>query len=338
MPGTFIISLDFELHWGVRDERRIEDYPEIEGAPLAVQALLTLFERRAIEATWAAVGLLMLDGRADAEAASPRRRPGYVDRQRLAYEEFPNLGDDREADPYHFAPHLIRKIVSAPGQELGTHTFSHYYCLEPGETVDDFAADIETALRVAEDRFGVRPRSIVFPRNQVSPTHLEVCKQAGLISYRGVQSGWMHAAAAQQGQGAARRGLRLIDSYLPLSRIQPPSLTAGLVNLPASAFLRPYNPRLVRGDELKLRRITAALEQAAQTGGCFHLWWHPHNFGRNLGPNLEFLCRILDAFESLRDRYGMQSRNMGTAAEEFLAMNRAQPKRTRPIPMAEQRS
>lgn len=316
MPGTFTISLDFELHWGVRDHSRVEDYPELDGVHLAVNTLLDLFSRRGIEATWAAVGLLMLDGLADAKASSPTRRPQYEDPRLSAYQEFAHLPGS--TDPHHFAPELVRKIVSTPGQELGTHTFSHYYCLEPGESVDDFAADLETALSIAESRFGTRPRSIVFPRNQVCPPHLDVCRSLGITCFRGVQRGWMHGATAHASQNFARRGLRLADSYLPLSAPGVATIEGGLVNLPASAFLRPFSPRLASMDGLRQRRIADAMRATAQRGGLFHLWWHPHNFGRNLGANLEFLCAVLDVFDALRTRYGMQSRSMGGAADDIL--------------------
>ena len=57
--GTFVISLDFELLWGVRDQRTIADYgANILGVRQVVPALLDLFAERNIACTWATVGLL----------------------------------------------------------------------------------------------------------------------------------------------------------------------------------------------------------------------------------------------------------------------------------------
>ena len=313
------MSLDFELHWGVRDHSSVDAYPELRGARRAVKALLHLFEKRELEATWAAVGLLMLNGRADAESTSPQARKLYSNHQLSAYQEFPNLGRNPIVDPLHFAPDLIEQIVHTPGQELGTHTFSHYYCLEPGANLEDFSADLNTALNVAQDRFGVRPRSIVFPRNQVHGNYLKVCRDMGLLSYRGVQGGWMHQAGGQHvNEGLSRRGLRLVDSYFPLSKRRAPQVDGGLVNIPASAFLRPYSSKSQLLDPLRIRRINKEMERAARDGGVFHLWWHPHNFGRNLGLNLHVLCQVLDHFGRLRDRYGMESRCMAGVARAVL--------------------
>jgi hypothetical protein len=43
-PGTFIISLDFELHWGIRDVKTVEQYREnLIGVRRAVPAMLATF-------------------------------------------------------------------------------------------------------------------------------------------------------------------------------------------------------------------------------------------------------------------------------------------------------
>lgn len=83
-----------------------------------------------------------------------------------------------------------------------------------------------------------------------------------------------------------------------------------LVNVPSSRFLRPFNARLAPLDGLRLRRIEKAMEQAALTGGTFHLWWHPENFGVDLAENLHMLGQVLDVFERLRGEHGMWSRSM----------------------------
>ena len=78
----------------------------------------------------------------------------------------------------------------------------------------------------------------------------------------------------------------------------------------SSRFLRPYSRRLAPLDGLRLRRITKAMEQAARTGGTFHLWWHPENFGRSLSENMAMLTKVLDQVQRLQDAYGLQSRAM----------------------------
>jgi len=52
------------------------------------------------------------------------------------------------------------------------------------------------------------------------------------------------------------------------------------------------------------------MTRAARDGRTYHLWWHPHNFGRNIDANMARLDRIIAHFRSLRDKYGMESATM----------------------------
>ena len=57
MPGTLIVSLDFELFWGMLDVCPLDDYREhVLGGRRAIPELLALFEKYGIHATWAAEG------------------------------------------------------------------------------------------------------------------------------------------------------------------------------------------------------------------------------------------------------------------------------------------
>ena len=69
-PGVLVISLDFELFWGVRDNRSIEDYKEnLLGGRLAIPQILDLFDSYNIHATWATVGFLCFDQKTELVAA-----------------------------------------------------------------------------------------------------------------------------------------------------------------------------------------------------------------------------------------------------------------------------
>ena len=69
------------------------------------------------------------------------------------------LGRDEIEDPFHFGRSLLEQIRSYPGQEVGTHTFSHYFCLEPTQDLAVFRADLEAAFRGGgEDRCQTRVR------------------------------------------------------------------------------------------------------------------------------------------------------------------------------------
>jgi peptidoglycan/xylan/chitin deacetylase (PgdA/CDA1 family) len=318
--SSFVISLDFELYWGVKDHVRIDDYREnLLGVRHAIPGMLSLFRQYDVHATWATVGMLFSETREQLIENSPALRPSYRNRTLSNYELMSDVGRDEESDPYHFAGSLIRVIRDTPGQELATHTFSHYYCLEAGQTVETFRADLQAAIQAA-GRFGVQIRSIVFPRNQFRREYLETCVEAGLKAYRGNPRHWLYqpAVSAREKRAFLKRGLRLADNYVNISgthvQIEKED-SAGIVNVPASRFLRPFSQRFRRFEAMRLRRIHSDLEATAQRGGLYHLWWHPHNFGANTAENLAFLERVLERFARLRETHGMQSLSMAEYAE-----------------------
>lgn len=316
-PGLFVISLDFELHWGVRDHAPVEAYREnLLGVRTVVPALLARFAQRDVHATWATVGILFAATREQALAHAPRRRPAYTRPALDPYIELERAGAGEREDPFHFAATLVDQVATCPHQELGTHTFSHYYCLEPGPTVADFEADLAAASAIGA-RHGHVVRSIVFPRNQFDDAHLAAFHRAGGQVFRGNPDVWFWRPHASAGERPTTRAVRFADAYAPATWPKParPRLhESGLVDVPATRFLRPWSPALAHLEPLKLRRIAAEMTRAARRGELFHLWWHPHNFGRHPAQNLAMLDRILDLFDTLRHAEGMVSATMAEAA------------------------
>lgn len=311
--SAFVVSLDFELHWGVRDVHGpFSDYIQnIRGARDAIPRILDLFVEYEIAATWATVGFLFADSREELEAFSPQLRPRYVDPRLDPYRE--PLGLDERDDPLHFAPSLVRQIHSTPRQEIATHTFSHYYCLEAGSDHESFRQDIASAMEIARAK-GIDVKSIVLPRNQWNPSFASALTELGIRCYRGNQLGWMYESEAKTTESPGKRGARLLDAYYPITDWRGTSWHSvlrgvGAYNVEASCFLRPSKGRDWQ-DRLRLRRIARAMASAAEAGTIFHVWWHPHNFGRYTSNNLVQLRRILDHFDMLRSRFGMKSMTM----------------------------
>jgi peptidoglycan/xylan/chitin deacetylase (PgdA/CDA1 family) len=312
--GALVISLDFELHWGVRD-KCTPDGPYREnllGARKAIPRILDLFEEFDVAATWATVGFLFAESRREREEFSPAVRPQYADQRLRPYAE--PTGENEDDDPLHYAGSLIARIASQPKQEIATHTFSHYYCQEPGETREAFAADLSRAVAIAH-RHGIDVRSIVFPRNQFRPGYESVLKEAGIICYRGNEPHWMYQPRPRRQETLAVRAPRLLDHYVSLSgskvvRWEEVLQPSGLCDARSSMFLRPYSPQRKSFESIRLRRIAGGIRAAAEQRGIFHLWWHPHNFGANTDDNLDFLRNVLDVFSRCRQTHGMKSLSM----------------------------
>lgn len=308
MTGSLVISLDFELYWGVHDKRAVASYePNLSGTREAVARTLELFESRQIAATWATVGALFAKDREHALAASPTTRTSYTDGGLSPW----HLIDEYAVDPVHlFAPEWVSRIAETPLQEVATHTFSHTYFLEDGCDKAAKRADLAAAHAVAR-AMNVQLQSIVFPRNQYDADTLEVCADAGLECYRGNPESMLYRPRPDSQQTLPIRALRLIDSYIPLTRMSPETTRAGrLVNVPATRFLRPYSKRLASLERLRIDRLITEMTANIRRGEMFHLWWHPHNFGQNTDENLQALDRIIDAFVQLRETQGAASRTM----------------------------
>jgi peptidoglycan/xylan/chitin deacetylase (PgdA/CDA1 family) len=325
VAGLFVISLDFELAWGVRGDVAPGYRANLLGVRQAVLALLDLFARHGIHATWATVGMLFFDRKDDLLRAFPSLLRDDPRGARAPHAHLDAMGADERSDPLHLARSLVLRIRDTPHQEIATHTFSHYECLAPGDHAHLFAADLDAALAAAAG-LDIPIHSIVFPQNQYAAAHLDLCARRGLRVFRGAAPGRLYQPRSRRDDRAWHRLGRLVDAYLPVVRLpgQPderpsgPSRDAsGLINVPASRFLRPHEPRLSGLAPLKLRRITGALTAAAERGGLYHLWWHPHNFGVHLAENMTLLESVLACYAALRDRHGMRSATMAEAAAEL---------------------
>lgn len=318
--GALVISLDFELMWGVRD-RIGSNHPytvNLRGARAAIPRLLELFEEFDVAATWATVGFLFATSRREREEVTPLMRPYYADPRLSPYDE--KTGEDEEEDPLHFAGSLIERIRRTPRQEIATHTFSHFYASERGQSQETFRADLEAALTIAARR-GIEIESIVFPRNQHNPRYDSILIEKGIKAFRGnpTSYAWQFANNAES-RGVGKRAVRLIDSYLSVTGAGTtpwPHVVQenGLANVRASYPIRPYMPRLKSLDSARLRRIKNSMRHAARNREIFHIWWHPHNFGRFTDENLRFLRNVLDCLNHWRREEAMLSLTMAEVAK-----------------------
>ena len=323
--GKFVISLDFELFWGVRDLLTIDGYGEhIVGVRKAIPAMLSLFSKYNVSVTFSTVGFLFARDRDELKKYLPQLKPTYRQQNLSPYESIGQIGFDEFDDPYHFGHSLLSMIADNKQHEIGSHTFSHYYCLEPGQDLAQFEADLQAAVNIATLK-QVQVRSLVFPRNQFNAGYLEACRRNGIVAYRGNPDSGLYAARDGQSETAARRGLRLLDAYLNISGHNchsPEYILASVIpNIAASRFLRPFSKRLAFADGLRLRRITSAMSHAASENKLFHLWWHPHNFGKDLEQNIGFLEKILQHYSILHNQSGFQSQTMASLADELINNN-----------------
>lgn len=318
MPGTLIVSLDFELFWGMLDCSTLEAYQDnVLGGRKAIPQLLELFRKYDIHATWATVGYLFADDYEELSRYFPERQlcPSYADEKLNPYTWFGQIGKNEEEAPCFYAPSLIRLVSETPGQEIGSHTFCHYYCREAGQTPEQFAADMGAARAIAKAK-GYDVTSVVLPRNQCEPEYTEVLRNLGFTAYRDEENDWIHETIKFR---PLLRALRLMDVYFPLTGRGGyiPKNENGIWNLVGSRMYKPFFPALGFLEGWKLRRIKAQMRHAAKKGLTFHLWWHPHNIGLRTEEHLQQLEELFAYYTELKETYGMTSQNMREAAEKL---------------------
>jgi len=321
MAGIFTISLDYELHWGVFDKRDREARKTCyEHTIKLVPQLLQAFEAYKVQVTWATVGAMFAEDEASFWQYAPEKKPAYLQEKFNAYHWVKENGIQQKDTGAHFAKDSILLIENFEGQELATHTYAHFYCLEPGQTVAEFAADLNAVQAIALDTVGKKMTSLVFPRNQFNDDYLAACYQAGITIIRSNPNTWYWTGIANDETSLQRKIFRTGDTYLPIGN-HTYSLNKVVAQnnlpicLPASRLLREYDAKYNFLNVLRLKRVLAEMTYAAKEGKCYHLWWHPENFGTNPTESMKDVMVILQHFKWLKAKYGMVSYNMKEMAK-----------------------
>lgn len=317
--GYFVVSLDFELFWGMADKYTLKEYGEnVRGVRTALPRILELFTKYDIHATWATVGMLMAHSHEELRALMPPQnlRPTYSDPRMSSYHyiEETHIGKSESDDVYHYGSSLVELILKTRHQELANHTFSHMYILDGNTNMSEVLAhDLDLHASIS-NTYNTKTTSIVFPRNQVNAEALRMCFKKGMTAYRGNENHILYSARTEREQSLVIRAFRLLDHYINISghHTYPlPSQVDGLPrNIPSSQFLRPFMSLLSFLEPLRMYRIKSSMTHAAKRGEIFHLWWHPHNFGINQEQNFKNLTTLLEHYKKLQTQYGMRSTSM----------------------------
>lgn len=313
--GTLVISLDFELIWGVFDHiDPLSKLNYFENTRKLIPQLCQLFADNKIAVTWATVGMLMHENWEDWLAFQPKEKPNYANKSLNPY-RFGLEHKDIVPESLFFAPDLVHKIQQTPFQEMATHSYSHYYCLEKGESLQAFDADLERAVAVAQ-RFNLPLKSLVFPRNQYTESHIQLCAKWGIESVRTNPNIWFWDNECTKSP-LLKKVFRTGDAYMPIANMvyeknQIKSNT-GVILQPASRFYRPFGSSQTQR-LLHRKRVFDEMTAAAKNNNIYHLWWHPHNFGNEPEICLQELKMLINHFIKLQEKYGMQSNTMGQIA------------------------
>ena len=313
MNGRFIISLDYELLWGLSgwNNNQITEYlSHIQQANFALREILNLLEKYDVKVTIAFVGCMNFQTEEELLTTMNSWEPQYKRQLFSAFSSVVPYARQKNAMNYLFATKYIEELSHKSLVELGSHTFSHYYCLEEGSNPMDFRQDIKHVVQNAR-KSRIHLSTIIFPRNQVSDDYLLICAKEGFTHYRGMLNTGLYKSEKTQSRYSIKGALRFLDAYINLSGYQTYTwdscFDSVLVNVPGSRFLRPYSKKLRWFEWLKIRRIKQSMEYAAKHGEIFHLWWHPHNFGLDTVNNLDNLEQLCKHYKLLSQKYAYKS-------------------------------
>lgn len=316
--GSFVISLDYEIHWGVFDAMTLEAYGDnLKNVNTVIDRLLLLCDKYQVKITFATVGMLFAGSKSTLRKFNPKNIPSYNNTSLNAYDLMQNVGLDEQNDNLHYAKSTIQKIKQNGLHEIGTHTYSHYNCLALGQTLEQFNADIIAAKEIAKP-MGIDVESIVFPKNQVNDSYLKVCYENGIKSYRGTEESAIYNTKSSPLKKKLipliRLG-RLIDGYFNLTGhntydVEKLNADNKIINLPSSRFLRPFHSKLSFLEAKKVKRVIKSMKYAAVHNEMYHLWWHPHNFGADMDENFDNLENIFKAFTDLKALHNFESKTM----------------------------
>lgn len=311
--GLFLITLDFEMLWGIEVQKASPEWRmRVSNVHAVIPRLLDLFEQYDVSATFASVGMLFHVDMASVRTGCPDLLPSYENDRLSPYRFLSQLGED--AAVYYCGRHLLDEIAESGRHEIASHTYCHYYCLAKGQMPEQFRADLLKNIAVAA-ACGRIIDSLVFPRNEFNPTYLNICKEMGITVVRSNSSQWMWKDGGQMGPWLPRqirRACRLLDCYVgPYNNFSPSDLTVSpVVQVPASRFLRPVSKSGKLFESLRLKHIKNEMTHAAKHGLGYQLWWHPHNMGTDMDENFSFLEKILSHYSHLRTDYDFRSVTM----------------------------
>ena len=306
--GSFIISLDFEMMWGAifNDSVKAGYQHRTPYVKKIIPELLRLFKKYNMHATWAIVGGIACSNKEEALLyASSSVKDPYSEQ---SLKDFIRRIPENCADLY-FNKNLVNAIAMTKGQEIGTHTFSHFYYFEHGTPQIKLKDELVSSCNVLNTFEMVNVKTLVLPKNQVSEDIYSSMHEMGLSIIRGIQRNKRFNKTSK-----FLKYLRFIDAYIPIcgdaSYEYSEIFHDGIFDCRASRFWRTYLSKLSFLEPLKIYRIKRELTFAAKHNRVYHLWFHPHNLSSDYEKNLKQLEKLLIHFKKLENKYGMQSLNM----------------------------
>ncbi len=247
--GVFVISLDFELLWGVRDKRTSPTMAPISSASAAPSRPCSICSTSGRSpATWATVGFLFCADKDELIESLPAQRPAYRDRRLSPYDDLDHARPRRRQRSLSITGCRCCADRGAAGATRSARTrFRISIAWRRGAIPPAFRADLAAAQPAAARR-GIRLTSIVFPRNQMRRSICGFAARWGFRPFVATSRPGFIRAPATASKGRCGRGSprRQLSADRGRRRCASPVMTEGLVDIASSRFLRPAGVRFER--------------------------------------------------------------------------------------------
>ena len=87
-----------------------------------------------IRATWATVGdANLFKDKKELMNNLPSNLPSYSNMEFSPYGKLGSIGENEVQDPFHYGQSCLKKFIEYQGQEISTHTFSHFIVWKKGK-------------------------------------------------------------------------------------------------------------------------------------------------------------------------------------------------------------
>jgi hypothetical protein len=263
--GSFIISIDLELAWGVWDKLNSQSIQKIiEYERKICSNLIKIFDENEIPVTWAVVAALL-----------DSKNKMITDQNQKAW----------------YAPDILEKILNSKMKHLiASHSYNHKEfdkCSK--EQIDQ---DFEKSIHFFK-LININPDVFVFPRNQVF--HLDILKKYKFKTYRSVDKSWykkVYMFNKQLGKIS-----NLIDKIIPIktNSVKPSVDKFGLTEMPTSILLLSKNGvRSLATNYSMFKKIKDGIDLAINRNECFHVWFHPSNFYFKTEKQFDLLKKTIE--------------------------------------------
>jgi hypothetical protein len=282
MTGSLLISLDCEGKWGFADDPSIIDSEAIVDRNLrdAYDFLFRSLDHHQLRATFAVVGLFAAGReRAEHHIQSVGEEPGY-----RRWLEVPRRAMSIGRTEGWFFEELPQKVIASGRHELASHGYSHIPFGFPGASRETARHELGEMQSISnEHSWGID--SMVYPRNDVA--HTEILREYGILRHR----------TSTEPVSFYERMRGLVGEFNVGTTSDPTPGASGAISPGRFLNWRAGPRRLVpaKVTALRWRRIC---EHAMRSGGCAHIWFHPHNVvtGRHQRELVEEVLKISGDF------------------------------------------